>query len=51
MGIFAPANTPIDIVRKINADAQPLVRQRDVINALEKTGTEAETGSPEVFAR
>lgn len=51
LGLFAPANTPMDIVRKINGDVQPITRQRDVIDALEKTGSEAETGSPEEFAR
>ena len=51
LGIFAPANTPMDIVRKINADVQPITRQRDVIDALEKTGSESETGSPEEFSR
>jgi tripartite-type tricarboxylate transporter receptor subunit TctC len=51
LGIFAPANTSMDIVRKINADVQVITRQRDVIDALEKTGSEAETGSPEEFSR
>ncbi|MFM9970120.1 MAG: Bug family tripartite tricarboxylate transporter substrate binding protein [Burkholderiales bacterium] len=51
LGIFAPANTPMEIVRKINADVQPITRQRDVIDALEKTGSEAETGSTEEFSR
>ena len=51
LGIFAPAGTSMEIVRKINADIQPITRQRDVIEAMEKTGVEAETGSPEEFAR
>ena len=51
LGIFAPAGTPMEIVRRINADVQQVVRQRDVIDALEKTGSEMETGSPEEFAK
>jgi tripartite-type tricarboxylate transporter receptor subunit TctC len=51
VGIFAPAGTPMDIVRKINADVQPVVRQKEVTAAMEKTGTEAETGSQEEFAK
>jgi len=51
VGIFAPAGTPMEIVRRINAEVQPVVRHKDVTAALEKTGTEAETGSQEDFAR
>lgn len=51
LGLFAPARTPMEIVRKVNADVQAIMRQKDVIDALEKTGSETETGSPEEFAK
>jgi tripartite-type tricarboxylate transporter receptor subunit TctC len=51
VGIFAPKGISMDIVRRINADVQPVARAKDVVEALEKTGSELETGSPEDFQR
>jgi tripartite-type tricarboxylate transporter receptor subunit TctC len=51
LGIFAPKGTPMEIVRKINADVQPLTKLPEVVAALEKTGSEAESGSVEDFQR
>jgi tripartite-type tricarboxylate transporter receptor subunit TctC len=51
VGIFAPKGISPDLVKKINADVQPVARSKEVVDALEKTGSELETGSPEEFQR
>ena len=51
VGVFAPAGTPMDIVRKINADVQAVARSPELTKILERTGSEVETGSPEDFSR
>jgi tripartite-type tricarboxylate transporter receptor subunit TctC len=49
-GIVAPAATPRDIVTRLNAETQKLLRQSDVKARLAREGTELLPGSPEQFA-
>ncbi|MCC7184576.1 MAG: hypothetical protein IT509_13555, partial [Rhodocyclaceae bacterium] len=44
---LAPANTPADIVRKINADLRRVVSFPDVVSKMEGTGTEVVANSSE----
>jgi tripartite-type tricarboxylate transporter receptor subunit TctC len=46
-GVFAPAGTPADIVRKWNAELNLLLRQPDTQEALEKQGLLPAGGPPE----
>ena len=46
-GVFAPANTPQPIVRKLNADIAAIMRQPDVANPLLAQGAEPQSGPPE----
>ena len=46
-GVFAPANTPQPIVRKLNADIAAIMRNPDVANPLLAQGAEPQSGTPE----
>jgi tripartite-type tricarboxylate transporter receptor subunit TctC len=50
-GLFAPANTPGEIVAKINADAVQVAHDPDFVEALDKIATTAVGSSPEELAR
>ncbi|MBO0712938.1 MAG: tripartite tricarboxylate transporter substrate binding protein, partial [Acetobacteraceae bacterium] len=50
-GLFAPANTPGEIVAKINADAVQIAHDPDFVEALDKIATTAVGSSPEELAR
>ena len=49
-GILAPAGTPQDIVRKLNADINGILQAPDVSERLTALGTEPTGGTPEQFA-
>ena len=49
-GFFAPANTPRDIVAKLNAALGRIVQLPDVKEAFNRQGFEAQAGTPEEFA-
>jgi tripartite-type tricarboxylate transporter receptor subunit TctC len=49
-GILAPAGTPQDIVRKLNADINRILQAPDVRERLTTLGTEPTGGTPEQFA-
>jgi tripartite-type tricarboxylate transporter receptor subunit TctC len=49
-GILAPAGTPQDIVRKLNADINRILQTPDVRERLTALGTEPTGGTPEQFA-
>ena len=49
-GIFAPAGTPPEIVKQLNADIRHLLTLPDVMQRLSAVGVEAMGGSPEAFA-
>ena len=49
-GILAPAGTPQDIVRKLNADLNRFLQAPDVRERLTALGTEPTGGTPEQFA-
>jgi len=49
-GILAPAGTPQDIVRKLNADINRILQAPDVRERLSALGTEPTGGRPEQFA-
>jgi tripartite-type tricarboxylate transporter receptor subunit TctC len=48
-GIFAPARTPRDIVEKISADMQTVLKRPDAVKKLEEQGAEPAPNSPKVF--
>ena len=43
-GLFAPANTPADVVARVNRDIQTLLRQPDVVQRLAALGSIADSG-------
>lgn len=49
-GFLAPAGTPMDIVRKINADSIAIIRRADFQERLVKDGIEPVANSPAEFA-
>jgi tripartite-type tricarboxylate transporter receptor subunit TctC len=49
-GILAPAGTPQDIVRKLNADINRILKSPDVLERLTALGTEPTGGTAEQFA-
>ena len=49
-GVLAPAGTPQDIVRKLNADINRILQAPDVRERLTALGTEPTGGTPEQFA-
>jgi tripartite-type tricarboxylate transporter receptor subunit TctC len=50
LGIFAPAKTPPETVRALNAAIGEAVRSPEMIESLAKTGNETRFESPEQFA-
>lgn len=48
-GLVAPAGTPADIVAKINADVEKILRKPDVIAWFDKQGVEITGGTPDAF--
>jgi tripartite-type tricarboxylate transporter receptor subunit TctC len=49
-GFYAPAGTPADIVRRLNAGVKRALNSPDVKEKLAKTGNEVVASSPEEFA-
>ena len=49
-GLFAPAGTPPDILRKLNADLNRILQAPDVLARLSTLGVEPTGGTPEQFA-
>lgn len=49
-GLFAPAQTPQDVLKKLQADAVAAIRAPDVQAQLHKAGADAIANSPEQFA-
>jgi tripartite-type tricarboxylate transporter receptor subunit TctC len=43
-GLFAPANTPADVVARVNRDIQALLRQPEVVQRLASLGSIADSG-------
>jgi tripartite-type tricarboxylate transporter receptor subunit TctC len=50
-GIFLPAGAPSDVVAKLNAAIVQVVRQPEVVRALQKQGAEPIGNTPAEFAR
>jgi tripartite-type tricarboxylate transporter receptor subunit TctC len=50
IGLFAPAGTPQEIVRKLNAEVQKIMQQPDVQKRLETEGAKFIATTPESFA-
>jgi tripartite-type tricarboxylate transporter receptor subunit TctC len=48
-GFVAPAGTPQEIVRRVNAEVGKALKSPDVMDRLEKIGLSISTGSPEQF--
>lgn len=49
-GILAPAGTPQDVVRKLNAEINKALKLPDIRERLQALGTEPTGGTPEQFA-
>ena len=43
-GLFAPANTPADVINRVNRDIQALLRQPEVVQRLAALGSIADSG-------
>ena len=43
-GLFAPANTPADVINRVNRDIQVLLRQPEVVQRLAALGSIADSG-------
>ena len=50
-GLFAPANAPTAIVRKVNADANSALQAPDLISALAQQGAQPAGGTPQDFEK
>ena len=50
-GLFAPANTPKDVVAKINSEAQKVMKQADFQKIRAETGSEYVGDTPENFGK
>ncbi len=50
-GIFAPAGTPADIVKRVNAELNTALASADLVKRLNAQGADAVGGSAEGFAR
>jgi len=48
--IFAPANTPKDVVQKLNQALNKVLTEKDTIKRLEDHGADVETSTPEQLA-
>ncbi len=49
-GLFAPAKVPADVIRKINADVNEIIKSKDVVDKFAAQGAEPYTTSPKEFA-
>ena len=49
-GMFVPANTPKDVVARLNAAALKVMKQPDYQRVFEETGSEYVGDTPENFA-
>lgn len=49
VGVFAPARTSADVVRRINAEINEIIKQPDTREKLVSVGFEPATGSPREF--
>jgi len=49
-GIFAPAGTPADIVRRVNADLNAALKNPELVKRLNAQGADAVGGSAEAFS-
>ena len=45
--LFAPANTPADIVKKLNAEVVKALARQDIRDKLAASGLSVQTSSPE----
>jgi len=50
-GLLAPANTPREIVDKLNTAVVGIMAEKDVIEHMAKLGAEPEPQTPEEFSR
>lgn len=50
-GLVAPAGTPPEIARKINADVVAILRDPAIVARMAESGTIADPGTPEQFAQ
>ncbi len=50
-GIFAPAGTPADIVKRVNAELNTALASAELVKRLNAQGADAVGGSAEAFAR
>jgi tripartite-type tricarboxylate transporter receptor subunit TctC len=50
-GIFAPAGTPADIVKRINAELNAALKTPELVKRLNAQGADAAGGSADAFAR
>jgi tripartite-type tricarboxylate transporter receptor subunit TctC len=48
-GLFVPAGTPVDIVRRLNAEIVRVVREPEIASWLRETGSEIPSMTPEAF--
>ena len=51
IGLFAPAGTPTEVVRRINAEVQRVMRLPEIARRMEVEGERFMPGSPEDFAQ
>jgi len=49
-GAFAPANTPLQIVQKVNGDINAVLREAQIREAIEKQGMTPVGGTPQRLA-
>lgn len=49
-GLFAPAKVPADVIRKINADVNEVIKSKDVVDKFAAQGAEPYSTSPKEFA-
>lgn len=50
-GLFAPSSTPIQIVEKLNAEINTILRKPEIVNKIQSMGWSPGGGSSEDFAR
>lgn len=50
-GVLAPARTPPEIVRRLNADINAVLQEPQIIRQIHAMGGESGAGTPEAFAR
>ena len=49
-GFYAPASTPPEVVRKLNADIDQVLADKEVQDKLRKLDNAVSTGTPQQFA-